>query len=143
MSAPRQPPYKWTAWEYDKANIDLINHDLSIMNWFEMFDGLDVNQAVDLFTTLFLSVIARQVPNRKITCSDRNTPWITDDVIKAIKRKYRVYRKYVKRGRKPEDWTRVKRVKNDTTRMITDAKNKYYSRLGEKLCDPNVGIKTY
>ena len=27
--------------------------------------------------------------------------------------------------------------------MITDAKNKYYSRLGEKLCDPNVGIKTY
>ena len=22
-------------------------------------------------------------------------------------------------------------------------KNKYYSRLGEKLCDPNVGIKTY
>ena len=27
--------------------------------------------------------------------------------------------------------------------MITEAKDKYYSRLGEKLCDPNMGIKTY
>ena len=107
-----------------------------------MFDGLDVNQAVDSLTTFFLSVIARHVPNREITCCDRDVPWITNDVKTAIKRKHRVYRRYVKRRRKPEDWTHVKQVKNDATKMITDAKNKYYSWLGEKLCDPNVGIKT-
>ena len=90
-----------------------------------------------------MSVIARHVPNREITCSDRDAPWITDDVKKAIKRKHRVYCRYIKRGRKPEDWTRVKQVKNDATKMITDAKTKYYSRLGKKLCDPSVGIKTY
>ena len=50
---PRPPPYKWTVWEYDKANVDVINHNLSSMNWSEMFDGLDINQAVDLFATLF------------------------------------------------------------------------------------------
>ena len=27
--------------------------------------------------------------------------------------------------------------------MITDAKNKYHSRLGETLCDLNVDIKAY
>ena len=121
----------------------MINHDLSSINWYKMFDGLHVNQAVDLFKTLFLSVIARHVPNREITCSDRDAPWITDDVKKAIKRKRRVYRRYVQRGRKPEGWARVKQVKNDATKMITDAKNKYYSWVGEKFCDPNVGIKTY
>ena len=26
----------------------MVNHDLSIINWYDMFDGLDVNQAVDL-----------------------------------------------------------------------------------------------
>ena len=103
MSIPRPPPYKRTVWEYDKANIDMINHDLSSINWLEMFDGLNVNQAVDSFTTFFLSVIARHVPNREITCCDRDAPWITDDVKKAIKCKHRVYCKYVKRGRKPED----------------------------------------
>ena len=81
----------------------MINHDLSSINWYEMFDGIDVNQAVDLFTTLFLSVITRHVSDREITCSDRDAPWITDDVKKAIKCKHCVYRRYVKRGRKPED----------------------------------------
>ena len=61
-----------------------------------MFDGLYDNQAVDLFTTFFLSVIARLVPNREIACSDRDAPWITDDVKKAIKHKHRVYHRYVK-----------------------------------------------
>ena len=37
----------------------------------------------------------------------------------------------------------LNKVKNDATKMITDAKNKYYSKLGEKFCDPDVGIKTY
>ena len=143
LSVPRPPPYKRAVWEYDKANIDMINHDLSSINWYEMFDGLDVNQAVDLFTTIFLSVIARHVPNKGMTCCDKDTPRIIDDVKKAVKRKHRVYRRYVKRGRKPEDWTRVNQVKNDATKMITDAKNKYYSGLGKKLCDPNVRVKTY
>ena len=53
LSVPRPPPYKGTVWEYDKANIDMINHDLSSINLYEMFDGLDVNQAVGLFTTLY------------------------------------------------------------------------------------------
>ena len=122
LSVPRPPPYKRTVWEYDKANIDMIKHDLSSINWYEIFDGLDVNQAVDSFTTFFLSVIARHVPNREINCCDRDAPRITDDVKKAIKRKHRVYRMYVKRGRKPEDWTHVKQVKNDATKMTTDAK---------------------
>ena len=86
-----------------KADIDLINHD-----WSEMFDGLDVNQAADLFTTLFWSVIARHVPNREITCSDRDVLWITDDVKKTIKQIHRVHRKYVKRGQKHDDWAPVK-----------------------------------
>ena len=74
MSVSRPPPYKRTVWENGKANIDLINHDLSSMNWSEMFDGLDVNEAVDLFTIFFFSVIAGHVPNREITCSDRDAP---------------------------------------------------------------------
>ena len=31
FSVPRPPPYKRTVWEYDKAYIDLINYDLSVL----------------------------------------------------------------------------------------------------------------
>ena len=143
LSVPRPPPYKRTVWKYDKAEIGMINTELRSINWSKRFDELDVDQAVDSFTTSLMSVITQHIPNREITCCDRDAPWITDEVKKAIKRKHRVYRKYVKRGRKPDDWTRVKQIKTDTAKMITDAKNKYYTDLGKRLCDPSVGIKTY
>ena len=86
-----------------------------------------------------MSVITQHILSRKITCCDRDAPWITDEVKKAIKRKHRVHRKYVKRGRKPDDWMRVKQIKTDTSKMITDAKNNYYIDLGKRLSE----IKTY
>ena len=33
----------------------------------------------------------------------------------AVKRKHRVYNKYVKRGRKPGDWEYVRSVRNETS----------------------------
>ena len=136
LSVPRPPPYKRTVWEYEKANIDMIKHYLSSINWYEMFDGLDVNQAVDSFTTFFLSVIARHVRNREITCCDGDASWITDDVKKLSNVNIVCIVDMLNEDEK------IGHTLNKL-RMITDAKKTYYSRLGEKLCDPNVGIKTY
>ena len=57
-------------------------------------------------------------------------------------RKHRVYNKYVKRGRKPDDWEYVRKVRNETSSKITKAKDEY-SNLGKKLSDPTNGIKSY
>ena len=72
-----------------------------------------------------MSGITQQIPYREIICCDKNAPWITDEINfkKAIKCKHRVYRKYIKRFRK-----------RDMAKMITDAKNEYYTDLGKKLC---------
>ena len=61
----------------------------------------------------------------------------------AIKRKHRVYNKYVKRGRKPDDWEHVRKVCNGTSSKITKAKDKTFPNLGKKLSDPTNGIKSY
>ena len=61
----------------------------------------------------------------------------------AIKRKHRVYNKYVKRGRKPDDWEYVQSVRNETSAKINKAKDDYFSDLSQKLSDPTSGIKSY
>ena len=83
LSVPRPPPYKRTVWKYDKAEIGMINSELRIINWSDRFDELDVDQAVDSFTNCLMSVITQHIPNREITCCDRDAPWITDEVKKA------------------------------------------------------------
>ena len=34
-------------------------------------------------------------------------------------------------------------IPNETSRMITDAKENYFSTLGRKLSNPALGLKTY
>ena len=72
LSVPRPPPYKRTVWKHDKAEIGMINSELSSINWSDRFDELDVDQAVDSFTKCFMSVITQHIPNREITCCDRD-----------------------------------------------------------------------
>ena len=60
----------------------------------------------------------------------------------AIKRKHRIYAKFVRRGKKQEDWNSVKNVQNITQRMITKTKNDYYLGLGRKLLNNVSGAKS-
>ena len=68
---------------------------------------------------------------------------MTPSLKSAIKRKHRVYNKYVRRGRKPDDWEYVRTVCNQTSSKITQAKDEYFSSLGKKLSDQTHGIKSY
>ena len=67
---------------------------------------------------------------------------MTPSLKSVIKRKHRVYNKYVRRGRKPDDWEYVRTVRHQTSSKITQAKDEYFSSLGKKLSDPIHGIKS-
>ena len=83
------------------------------------------------------------MPNKVVKMNDKDAPWMTAEVKIAIRRKHRVYRKFLQRGRQLEEWMKVQKVKREPSKLIFDAKERYYFRLGRKLSDPNNGIKTY
>ena len=39
-----------------------------------------------LLSEIFLDIISRHVPNKIVTCNDKDPPWITNEVKTAIKR---------------------------------------------------------
>ena len=73
----------------------------------------------------------------------KKTPWMTSHLKTAIKRKHRVYNKYVKHICKAEEWEQVKTLSQNTSQMITSAKEKYCLKLGQKLSSPANSVKTY
>ena len=95
------------------------------------------------FTILIIDLMHHFIPNQMIRCDERGPPCITPKLKTAIKRKHRVYNKYVKRGCKPDEWEYVRQVQNKTSAMITDSEDDYFAELGRKLSDPNNGPKTY
>ena len=87
-----------------------------------MFSELDVDKMTHFFTSKCDSIFSEFIPNKTITCENRDPPWITTSLKSAIKCKRRVYNKYVKRGCKPDDWEYVCTVRNQTSSKITRAK---------------------
>ncbi len=78
-----------------------------------------------------------------LSLNDKYSPWITQEVKRAIKRKHRVFRKFLRRGKKQQDWDYFKIVHNKTTKIIATAKETYFMNLGRKLSDYNQGQRIY
>ena len=128
-------------WDYKTAKIDLIRKDL--LNTKSLFLGINTDEMSLVFTDTLLSIFSRYISNNIITCNDKDAPWITSVVKSAIRRNSRVYRKWVTRGRKPNDHNKVREVQNSTNKTICEAKRSYFEKLGDKLSDPQTGQKHF
>ena len=96
-----------------------------------------------VFTDTVLDIFSRNIPNKIIKCHDKDSPWVTPQIKSAIKRNSRVYSKWNKRGRKPEERARVIEIQNLTNKLIQQAKISYYKKLGNLLSDPTTGEKVF
>ena len=143
INMPRPPSYKRKIWDYKTAKIYRIRADLLNVNWRELFFNLNVSEMVLLFTDVFFDTISRHISYKVVTFNNKDAPWITPRLKTAIKRNSRVYRKWVNRGRNPLDHDHVRKVQNDTNKLIKKAKLEYFSHLGSKLSDPKTGQKQF
>ena len=143
FSMPSPPPYRRKIWEYDHANHIKISEDLNKIDWVEIFRHEDVDGMTKENSDLFLDIMSQNIPNKTITCDDKDAPWVTKECKTAIKRNYRVYRKWVKRGRNPDDRHIVRSVQNETNKIIKNAKADYFINLGKKLSNYNTGAKPF
>ena len=143
IAIPFPPPYKRTVWDYSKADILNIKRVLRKVNWPLCLNGLGSNEMVDKFYEVLKSTFSENIPNKIVQFNDKDPPWISREVKRAIKRKHRVYKKFMQRGRRVADWENVKEVSKLTSKLIANAKENYYKTLGRKLSDPITGTKAF
>ena len=60
-----------------------------------------------------------------------------------INSKHRAYHKFLSRGSRPEGKEHINRLRNETNRLIVNAKDDYFYNHGQKLSDPSLGPKSY
>ena len=143
VSIPHPPPYKRKIWDYKTAKTDQIRADLRRINWYDLFFNLNVSEKGLIFTDIFMDIVAKHISNKIITCNDKDAPWITPEVKTAIKRNSRVYKKWVNRGKNSNDHDKVRELRHSTNKLIKEAKLAYYTNLGNKLSDPQIGQKHF
>ena len=140
---PCPPPYKRRVWDFKSANVESIRKDLNETNWRNLFLNLDVNEMSFVFSDRLMEIFSKYILNKVITCNNRDAVWITSILKTTIKRNTRVYRKWVQRGRNENVRDNIRKSQNDLNKLIRDAKQSYYRKLGNNLSDPQTGNKDF
>ena len=134
------PPYQRHAWNYAKADKDAILSALENVDWDRLFAKKTVHQQVNLLNDIILSVFTNFVPNKVITCDDRDPSWINDNIKNKIKWKNSMYKNYKRNGKKTEDCELLVKAVSEVSQLIEKGKDEYYYRLGKRLNDLYISV---
>ena len=83
------------------------------------------------------------IPHENLKCNPKDPPWNNKNIKKALRRKNRLYRKFISGGQKKEDETNFIEATNLVSELISTAKESYFVKMGYKLNDPQTSPKTY
>ena len=95
------PPYEREIWHYQYANIDQIKRAVEQFPWRKSFRNLRINEMVYLFNKNIKNIFSNYIPHEKITCDDRDSPWINNTNKQLIQEINNTYRIYILRNKNP------------------------------------------
>ena len=113
------------------------------VDWHRLFAKKTVDQQVNLLNDIILNIFTNFVPNKVITCDDRDPPWINDNIKNKIKWKNSMYKNYKRNGQKIEDYELLVKPVSEVSQLIEKSKDEYYYRLRKRLNDPSTSAKSY
>ena len=140
---PLPPSYTRKIWDFSRANKDAIRRAINEINWDIFFEGLDINEQVSVLNETLLNIFSNFVPNKIISVRSKDDVWMTAEVKRVLLEKSKIYERYVKRGRRPDDFVTLCEAQSRSRRAVRDAKRAHYSRLADSLNDPNLKSKKY
>ena len=92
------PSYKREILTYSKAEEELIKQGISNFNWIDALSNINTNKQVDLLTSTLLNIFRNFIPHKTIACKYNDPPWITSKIKTMLRKKNRLYRKYIANG---------------------------------------------
>ena len=94
-----EKPQKVSKRCYKNFDKNKFIQDLNAVNWNEHIDGVNVNDSISIFLKLFDSVLDNHAPFKQLTNKQiklKNKPWITSGILKSIKIKDNIHKKFLK-----------------------------------------------
>ena len=96
-----------------------------------------------LFNKTLKNVFSNFIPNKYLTCNDKDPPRMTNYLKHRIHSKNSLYLKYLKHGKRNCDYIELQRSIEEVSEDISKSKEQYYDCLAKKLNNPKTSPKTY
>ena len=104
---------------------------MSKLNWMHLYRCENVNVAYEIFYDMFVKVCDKHAPNVTHGDSKKRSapkkPWISAGIVKSIRRKHNLYKKYRSSNFNEEYGNEYRKYRNTLVTTIKNAKRMYYS----------------
>ena len=137
------PPYERTVWHFSQAISDHIKKSINLFDWESSLNNLDVNEEVSVLNETIMNVKSNFVPNKLVTCDDREPPSMNRYIKDLIVSINYFRKKFVLPSRNIGNLLILKNLQNQLIQSIHKAKQKYFNKTSKKLCDPLTSTKFY
>ena len=111
--------------------------------WHEhLYNMICPNYQVKMRNEVFLSIYSNFIPNKIKTVGPHQAPWIAQAVKNFLRKKYRAYKSFVRRGRPDDKLEDIQKMMSEGTRLTEEAKRNYFFKAGKTLANSRTSSKT-
>ncbi len=103
--------------------------------------GSDPNLQVKLLTDVLTNIFNNFIPNDERVVKPRDPPWLTNNITHSYRKYKKEYKRFIKNGFPADGSDRIETLKNEHTKLVTDAQEKYLVSQGLKLSNPGTTIQ--
>ncbi|XP_044764402.1 uncharacterized protein LOC123320969 [Coccinella septempunctata] len=121
---------------FKRADYDCINRELSSLDWVELFDGLNVDDAVSIFYDRIGKLIDKHVPTFRV--NTKYLSYFRKDTIKCIKQKLYYHKKY-KKFRNQSDYINYSILRKSSKNLICRDYSTYLQSVESDILSSNNG----
>ena len=101
------------------------------------------NLQVKSLNETLLNILSNFIPNKIITVRSRQAPWITQLNKNFIRKKNRAYKTFIRNGWLEDKLEAITNMIAHRSKLIEDAKDDYFTKIGRTLWNPETGKKLY
>ena len=135
----REKPIKQLRRSYKNFVTESFVEDIANIDWdSKIKTGDDVNKSMTDFITSYNNILDRHAPKKYVTKKQAkliSKPWITKGILKSIKVKDKLYKKYIvakDNHNKSEIFNKFKKYRNIVSNLIKYSKREYYTSFFNK-----------
>ena len=120
------PLYERLVWDYKNADSQSINKAIEMFNWEKLFQNKNIHDQLKLFNETIVNIVSNCIPDKFITCNDKDSPWLNDHIKRLVNLKNDIFKKNLKDGRSDSVYENLETITWDLIEAVSSPKNVYY-----------------
>ena len=85
-----------------------------------------------------MNIVSNFIPHETVICDERDRPWINTRIKTLINDKKILYKKYLRSGKNTKVFEEFKLLQNKIVNLTNDSRDRYYTRISNKLNDAHI-----